>query len=52
MEQDRIRWNSLCWTQNPVVATPWEITGRTEDELTGVMVQISQVVAQQFKAGD
>ncbi len=26
----------------------WEITGRGEDELTGVMVQISQVVAQQF----
>ncbi len=23
----------------------WEITGRSEDELTGVMVQISQVVA-------
>ncbi len=27
----------------------WEITGRSEDELTGVMVQISQVVARQFK---
>ncbi len=27
----------------------WEITGRREDELTGVMVQISQVVAKQFK---
>ena len=26
----------------------WEITGRTEDELTGVMVQISQVVAREF----
>ncbi len=26
----------------------WEITGRTEDELTGVMVQISQVVAKQL----
>ncbi len=25
----------------------WEITGRSEDELTGVMVQISQVVAKQ-----
>ncbi len=24
----------------------WEITGRSEDELTGVMVQISQVVAE------
>ncbi len=30
----------------------WEITGRSEDELTGVMVQISQVVSQQFKAED
>ncbi len=29
----------------------WEITGRSEDELTGVMVQISQVVAGQFKEG-
>ncbi len=28
----------------------WEITGRSVDELTGVMVQISQVVAKQFKA--
>ncbi len=27
----------------------WEITGRSEDELTGVMVQISQVVAKQYK---
>ncbi len=27
----------------------WEITGGSEDELTGVMVQISQVVAEQFK---
>ncbi len=26
----------------------WEITGRGEDELTGVMVQISQVVAEQL----
>ncbi len=40
--------NGPCWTQNPVVATPWEITGRSEDELTGVMVQISQVVAEQL----
>ncbi len=30
----------------------WEITGRSEDELTGMMVQISQVVATQFKAED
>ncbi len=28
----------------------WEITGGTEDQLTGTMVQISQVVAKQFKA--
>ncbi len=41
--------NGLCWTQNPVVATPWEITGRSEDQLTGTMVQISQVVAKQLK---
>ncbi len=27
----------------------WEITGRSGDELTGVMAQISQVVAKQFK---
>ncbi len=26
----------------------WEITGGTEDQLTGTMVQISQVVAKQF----
>ncbi len=26
----------------------WEITGRSEDELTGLMVQISQVVAKQL----
>jgi hypothetical protein len=28
----------------------WEVTGRSEDELTGMMVQIGQVVARQFKA--
>ncbi len=28
-----------------------EITGRSEDQLTGTMVQISQVVAKQFKTG-
>ncbi len=27
----------------------WEITGRSEDELTALMVQISQVVAREFK---
>ncbi len=27
----------------------WEITGRSEDELTVVMVQIAQVVAKPFK---
>ena len=26
----------------------WEITGRSDDEVTGVMVQISQVVAKQL----
>ncbi len=26
----------------------WEITGRSEDQLTGMMVQISQVVAKQL----
>jgi hypothetical protein len=30
----------------------WEITGRSEDKLTGMMVQISQVVAKEFKAED
>jgi len=30
----------------------WAITGRSEDELTGMMVQINQVVAKQFKVGD
>ncbi len=30
----------------------WEITGRSEDELTVVMMQISQVVEKQFKAED
>ncbi len=28
----------------------WELLGGSEDELTGTMVQISQVVAEQFKA--
>ncbi len=27
----------------------WEISGRSEDELTGVMLQISQVVARGFE---
>ncbi len=27
----------------------WEMTGRSEDELTGVMAQISQVVARELK---
>ncbi len=30
----------------------WEITGRSEDERTGVMLQISQVVARELKAGE
>ncbi len=29
----------------------WEITGRSEDELTGVMVQISQAMAKGFNEG-
>ncbi len=29
----------------------WEITGGSEDQLTGMMMQISQVVAKQFKTG-
>ncbi len=28
----------------------WEMTGGTEDQLTGMMVQISGIVAKQFKA--
>ena len=31
------------------VERAWEITGRSEDQLTGVMVQISQGWAKQFK---
>jgi hypothetical protein len=27
----------------------WEIAGGSEDQLTGTMVQISQVVAREFK---
>jgi len=30
----------------------WEITGESEDELTGVMMQISQVVAREYKPGE
>ncbi len=30
----------------------WEIAGGSEDQLTGTMIQISQVVASQFKAGN
>ncbi len=29
-----------------------EVTGRSEDQLTGTMVQISQVVAKGFKVGE
>ncbi len=28
----------------------WEITGGTEDQRTGTMIQISQVVARQFRS--
>ena len=34
------------------LARAWEITGRSEDQLTWTMVQISQVVAREFAAGD
>ena len=30
----------------------WEISGGSEDQLTATMMQISQVVAKQFKVGD
>ncbi len=30
----------------------WEIADGSEDQLTGTMIQISQVVAKQFKVGD
>ncbi len=30
----------------------WEISGGSEDQLTGTMVQISQVVAKGFKVGE
>ncbi len=29
----------------------WELSGGSEDQLTGTMVQISQVVARKFKNG-
>ncbi len=30
----------------------WELTGGSEDQLHSTMMQISQVVAKQFKVGD
>ncbi len=30
----------------------WEITGGSEDELTGTMIQISQAVARELKSRD
>ncbi len=30
----------------------WKITGRSEDELTGVMFPFSQVVAREYRAGE
>ncbi len=30
----------------------WELTGRTEDQLTGTMAQIAQVAARQMANGD
>ncbi len=38
-------WNE---PESSNVERAWEITGRTEDELTGMMVRISQVVAKQL----
>jgi len=43
-EEIRTLWDQI--TSN--LERAWEITGRTEDELTGVMVQISQMVAKQL----
>lgn len=42
----------LCRLRNQISSNlerAWEITGRTQDQLTGVTVQISQVVAREFK---
>ncbi len=44
--------DELATLHSQIVSNPeraWEITGGGEDELTAVMVQISQVVAKQFK---
>ena len=44
----------LATLHNQIVSNlerAWEITGGGEDELTALMVQISQVVAKQFKTG-
>ncbi len=41
----------LAALHNQIVANlerAWEIAGESEDQLTGMMMQISQVVARQF----
>jgi hypothetical protein len=47
--------SELCRLRDQIVSNlerAWEITGRSEEELTATMVQISQVVAHQFKQGE
>jgi ElaB/YqjD/DUF883 family membrane-anchored ribosome-binding protein len=42
----------LCRLRDQIVSNlerAWEIAGGTEDQLTGTMIQISQVVAREFK---
>jgi hypothetical protein len=42
----------LCRLRDQIVSNlehAWAITGGTEDQLTGTMLQISQVVAREFK---
>ncbi len=39
--------NSRTYT----VEQAWELSGGSEDQLTATMMQISQVVAEQFKEG-
>ena len=51
----RTRFSGRSMVGLPVISNlerAWEITGRSEDELTGVMLQISQAVEKQFKAED
>jgi hypothetical protein len=44
----------LCRLRDQIVSNlehAWTITGGTEDQLTGTMLQISQIVARAFKQG-